>query len=295
MTGNYSDIFPEWIQPHPQLPVDTSDREDENEVGQLLLQHRYLSECMGGVLPDALDLSHMKRALDTPCGAGGWAYELAWNHPSMHVTGIDGRPAYLEKAQELINLLGNAAIMQQDIRQLSDKLIPQASFDLVHTRFLVSMLSPREYPAVLAALVHRCRPGGLFVWEELEYPITTSPACQAFFALVQERLKAAGRAFSPGNPLGITAIMSSFIQEAGCKVTLDVASAIEISSGTQGRDIFAWQMRQLSRQLRSFLPGAGATAEGYFDELCAHVQREISHDSFFGLIYVRTLVGTRIP
>src|SRR5579859_341071 len=294
MAGKYSDFFPEWVQPHSQFPVNPSGIEDENEVGQLLLQHRYLSECMGGVLPAALDLSQVKRALDAPCGASGWVYELAWNHPSMHVTGIDGRPAYVEKARELVNLLGNATVTQQDIQQLSDEMIPLASFDLVHARFLVSMLSPREYPAVLAALVRRCRAGGLFVWDELEYPITNSPACQAFYALIQDRLKAAGRAFSPGNPLGITAMMSSFIQEAGCKVTLDVASAIEISSGTRGRDAFAWQMWQLSKQLRSFLLDARVTTEAFFDELCVQAQQEISHDNFFGLIYVRTLVGMRI-
>lgn len=294
MTGNYSDAFPEWTQSHPQFPFNTSDTEDENEIGQLLLQHRYLSECMGGVLPAALDLSHMKRALDAQCGAGGWVYELAWNHPSMQVTGIEGRPAYVEKAQELVNLLGNATVIQQDIRQLSDEVVPPSSFDLVHARFLVSMLSPQEYPALVAALVRRCQPGGLFVWDELEYPITNSPACQAFNALIQDRLKAAGRAFSPGNPLGITAMMSGLIQEAGCKVTLDVASAIEISSGTRGRDAFAWQMWQMSRQLRSFLLDARVTTAAFFDELCSQALQEISHDSFFGLIYVRTLVGTRI-
>lgn len=294
MAGEYANIFPKWIEPHPSLPITTSDTEDDNEVRQLLLQHRYLSECMGGVLPSALDLSPVKRALDAPCGAGGWVYELAWDHPSIQVMGIDGRQALVEKAQEPVNVLGNATVIQQDIQQLSDEKVLPASFDLVHARFLVSMLSPQEYPAVLATLARRCRPGGLFVWDELEYPITSSPACQAFFALVQDRLKAAGRAFSPGNPLGITAMMSSFIQEAGCNVTLDVASAIEISSGTRGRDIFAWQMWHLSRQLRSFLLGAGATSEAFFDELCAEVQQEISHDNFFGLIYVRTLVGTRI-
>ena len=291
--SKYSDSFPEWTQPRSSLSANTSDMEDENEVEQLLLQHRYLSECMGGVLPAALDLSHVKRALDAPCSAGGWVYELAWNHPSMQVTGIDERPAYLEKAQELVNLLGNATVIQQDIHRLPDEIVPPASFDLVHARFLVSMLSPQEYPAVLTALVRRCRAGGLFAWDELEYPITNSPACQVLYALIQDGLKTAGCAFSPGNPLGITAMMSSFIQEAGCKVTLDVASAIEISSGTRGRDIFAWQMWQLSRQLRSFLLDAGVTTAAFFDELCAQTQQEISHDDFFGLIYVRTLVGRR--
>ena len=294
MEGNHSDIFSQWTQPHSQPPVNTSGTEDENEVGQLLLQHRYLSECIGGVVPAALDLSHVKRALDAPCGAGGWVYELAWNHPSMHVTGVDERPAYVEKAQELVDLLGNATVIRQDIRRLSDEMVPPTSFDLVHARFLVSMLRPQEYPAVLAALVRRCRVGGLFAWDELEYPITSSPACQAFYALIQDRLKAAGHAFSPGNPLGITAMMSSFIQEAGCKITLDVASAIEISSGTRGRDTFAWQMRQLSRQLHSFLLNAGVTTDAFFDELCVQAQQEIADASFFGLIYVRTLVGTRM-
>ena len=270
------------------------DVEDGNEIAHLLLQHRYLSECMGGVLPTSLDLSRVERALDANCGAGGWVYELAWNHPSMHVTGVDGRSAYVEKAQELVSLLGNAEVMRQDIRHLSDELLPPASFDLVHARFLVSTVSPQEYPAILAALVRRCCAGGLFVWDELEFPITNSPASQAFYALIQDRLKAAARAFSPGNPLGITAMMRGLIQDAGCKVTLDVASTIEISSGTKGRDAFAWQMWTLSKQIRSFLVDAGVTTGAFFDELCSQAQREIFHDSFFGLIYVRTLVGKRI-
>ncbi len=294
MTDNYSYAFPEGEQPHPLPPGYTFDAEDENEVAHLLLQHRYLSECMGGVLPTSLDLPRVKRVLDANCSAGGWVYELAWNHPSMHVTGVNGRPDYVEKAQELVSLLGNATVIQQDIRHLSDEILPLASFDLVHARFLVSMLSPQEYPAILTSLVRRCRVGSLFVWDELEFPITNSAACQAFYTLIQDRLKAAKRAFSPGNPLGITAMMRSLIQDAGCKVTLDVASAIEISSGTKGRDAFAWQMWTLSKQIRSFLLDAGVTTGAFFDGLCSQAQHEIFHDSFFGLLYVRTLVGNRI-
>ena len=292
MAGNYSYIFPEWGQPHSMSPVFTFDEEDENEMAQLLLQHRYLSECIGGALP--LDLSHMKRVLDTNCGAGGWVYEVAWNHPSLHVTGVDGRPVYVEKAQELVSLLGNAEVMQQDIRHLSDEIVPPASFDLVHTRFLVSMLRPLEYPAILTSLVGRCRVGSLFAWDELEFPITNSPACQAFYALIQAGLKATERAFSPGEPLGITAMMRSWIQAAGCRITLDVAYAVEISSGTRGLDAFAWQMWRLSKQIRSFLLEAGVTTGAVFDELCSQAQHEILDGSFCGLVYVRTLVGERI-
>src|ERR1700730_1640005 len=128
MTGNYSYAFPESEQPHPLPPGYTFDAEVENEDAHLLLQHRYLSECMGGVLPTSLDLRHVKRVLDANCSVGGWVYELAWNHPSMHVTGVNGRPDYVEKAQELVSLLGNATVIQQDIRHLSDEILPPASF-----------------------------------------------------------------------------------------------------------------------------------------------------------------------
>lgn len=270
------------------------DVEGDNEITRLLLQDRYLSECIGGVLPTSLDVSRVKRVLDAQCGAGGWVYELAWKHPSLHIMGIDQRPYFVEKAEELVSFLGNATIMRQDIRHLSDEVVPPTSFDLVHARFLVSILSPCEYPVILASLVNRCRAGGLFVWDELEFPITNSAACQALFALIQDRLKAAGRAFSPGHALGLTTMMRSLMQEAGCNVTLDTVSAIEVSSGTKGRDAFAWQMRALSQQMRSFLLEAGVTTEAFFDELCSQAQNEIFNTDFCGLIYVRTLVGMRI-
>ncbi len=294
MAGNYSYAFPEWEKLHSLSPVFTFDAEDENEMAHLLLQHRYLSECMGGVLPTSLDLSHVKRVLDVNCGAGGWVYELAWNHPSLYVTGTDGRPEYVEKAQELVSLLGNAEVVRQDIRHLSDEIAPPVSFDLVHARFLVSMLRPQEYPAILTSLVRRCRVGSLFVWDELEFPITNSPACQAFYALIQGRLKAAERAFSPAYALGITPMMRSWIQEAGCKVTLDRVYAIEVLSGTKGLYTFAWQMWKLGKQMRSFLLEAGVATEESYEELCTQALREILDDSFCGLMYVRTLVGERI-
>ena len=289
MAGNYANAFPEWEQPLSPPPVYTLDGEDENETAHLLLQHRYLSQCMGGALP--LDLSRVKRVLDANCGAGGWVYELAWNHPSMYVTGIDGRSDYVEKAEEFVRPLGNATVIRQDIRHLSDEILPPASFDLVHARFLVSMLHPQAYPAVLASLVSRCRAGGLFVWDELEYPTTNSAACQQLIGLVQDGLQATGRAFSPGHALGITPMMRSWIQEAGCRVKLDAVYAIEISNGTKGRDVFAWQMWKLCKQIRPLLLEAGVTTQASFEELYFQAQHEILEESFCGLFYVRTLVG----
>ncbi len=292
MPGDYSYAFPEWEQPISPSPIYTLEGEDENEIEHVLLQHRYLSQCMGGALP--LDLSRVKHVLDANCSAGGWVYELAWNHPSMHVTGVEERSEYVEKGEELVRPLGNAAVIRQDIRHLSDELLPPASFDMVHARFLVSTLHPSVYTATLASLVSRCRVGGLFVWDELEYPITNSAACQQLIELVQVGLQATGRAFSPGHALGITPMMRSWMQEAGCRVKLDAAYAIEVSNGTQGRAIFGWQMWRLCKQIRPLLLAAGVTTQASFEELYFQAQHEILEESFCGLFYVRTLVGNRV-
>ena len=265
----------------------------ENEITRLLLQHRYLSECMGGILPTSLDLSQVKRALDAGCGAGGWVYELAWKYPSVQVIGIDQRSDFVAKAEEFVGQLSNATILQQDMHRLSHEVLPTESFDLVHTRFLVGMLSPQEYPTILSSLVHRCRTGGLFVWDELEFPITNSQACQKLYVLIQDGLKAAGRAYSPGYALGITPRMRSWLQEAGCKMTHDRVYAIDVSSGTKGLHAFAWQMWALGKQTRSFLLKADVTSEASFEKLCAQAQQEILDEKFCGLVYLRTLVGMR--
>jgi SAM-dependent methyltransferase len=292
MAGSYSNSFPEEEQ-HSLPPVYNFNAEDKNENTHLLLQHRYLSQCMGGALPASLDISRVKRVLDANCSAGGWVYELAWNHPSMHITGIDGRPEYVQKGEKFVHPLGNARVVQQDIHQLSDEVLPLASFDLVHARFLVGILHPQAYPDVLASLASRCRPGGVFVWDELEYPTTNSAACQQLIGLVQDGLQATGRAFSPGHALGITPMMRSWIQEAGCKVKLDTVYAIELSSDTKGRDAFVWQMWRLCKQIRPLLLEAGMTTEASFEKLFFQAQRDIFEESFCGLFYVRTMAGTK--
>jgi trans-aconitate methyltransferase len=261
------------------------------ETDRLLLLHRSLSECMGGILPAALDLSRVKSVLDVECGAGGWAYDLAWRYPSLYVTGTESHAYLAEEAQALARRTGNAEVVEQDLHALSEQIIPLASFDMVHARFLVSRLTPQEYPAVLASLARRCRKGGLLVWEEPEFPLTSSPACEGLFRLAQDALQAVGRAFAPGNKLGITAMMSHWLKEAGCRMMLDMAYAIDVSSGMKGHDAFLELMQMLSRQIRPFLLRAGVTTAAEFEALCAQAQQEMAETGFCGLVYVRTMAG----
>jgi len=257
----------------------------------MLKLHRHLSESMGGILPVALDLSKVKRVLDVECGAGGWVYDLAWRYPSLHVTGTDSRPELVKEAQALAERAGNATVFEQEIHSLSEQVVPLESFDMVHARCLVSRLSPQEYPSVLASLVRRCRSDGLFVWEEAEFPLTNSTACEQLYQLIQAAMQAAGRTFTPGHALGITAMMSKWLKEAGCQVTLDDAYAIDLSAGMSGHSALLHQTYLMSKQLRPFLLEKGDTTGTELEALYARLRQEMAAAGFRGVAYVRTLVG----
>src|SRR5712691_5978403 len=65
------------------------DAESPAETARLMKQDRLLTWCMGGVVPEGLDLSGSRAILDLACGPGGWALDVAFEYPSIQVTGVD--------------------------------------------------------------------------------------------------------------------------------------------------------------------------------------------------------------
>jgi SAM-dependent methyltransferase len=266
---------------------------NEDEVAYLLLQHRQLSELMGGVLPPSLEPSWGSRVLVIGWGFGGLVYEMAWRYPSLHITGIDANAHTIEEAQTLVRGLGNVTVFAQDMHHLNDEVFPPASFDLIQLRFLARNVTPQQYPPLMQSLARICRPGGLIVWTEGECPVTTSLACQRLCTMVQMGLQASGRAFTPGNSLGVTARMGRWLGDAGYRITQSRAYAIDISAGSTGHDAFVRQVRLSGEQLRTFLLEMDVTTEAEFEEIYLEMQREIQEEQFCGMLYLRMLVGVR--
>src|SRR5271157_3925346 len=107
-----------------QSPGSTSHNLSEGEElgSKLLLQHRYLSELMGGILPPLLEPSWGSRVLEIGWCVGGLAFEMALRYPSLHITAIDRNATVVEQAQALVRGLGNVTIFVQDIHHLDDKV-----------------------------------------------------------------------------------------------------------------------------------------------------------------------------
>lgn len=284
-------------QPHDGEQKQSSDvpfsLKKENEAARLLLQYRQVSELMGGALPPTIDLAQGSRVLDVGCGVGGWVYEMAWRHPSLHISGIDSSAYLIEKARALVEGLDNVTVFTHDILQLDDEVFTPDAFDLIHLRFLAREVTPKQFPPLIQALIRICRPGGFIVWTEAELPISNSFACQQLCTLVQNGLKVAGRAFTPGTCLGVTAYMGHWLSNAKCHISQNTAYAIEVSTGTKGHDAFVLQMRAFGEQVKPFLLELGVTTTAEFEGILQKMQQEIQQEEFCGIVFLRTVVAVK--
>jgi len=256
--------------------------------------HRQLSELMGGLLPSYVVPAHESHVLDIGWGMGESVHELALKYPSAHITGVDMDVSTVEHAQSLVRGLDNATIFVQDFHHLDDTTFTPASFGLIHMHFLAVEISLQQFPSLLSSLARISRPGGLLVWTEAELPITTSLACQNLCALILQALQASGHALSQGNSLGLTAQMSGMLDDAGYRCTYSKAYAIDISAKSKGNDAFSTQMNISRPQIRTFLLELGLTTVTEFEDLYVAIQREIQEEQFCGLLYVRTVVASRL-
>lgn len=274
-------------------------QESEAWMAHMSLIERALSEYMGGALPAALDLSHVRQALDVGCGVGGWIYEMAWRHPTIQFVGIDRNVAFIECARKrILGGVANATYLVQDMFHLDEFTYAPASFDLVHLRFLAGEVRPQQFPLLLRALRRLCRPGALLVWTEAEFPLTNSLALQCVCDWVQRALRAGGRAFSPGSAFAATAFMRSWLASVGCHILHDHAYALDVSAplGPLADDptlheIFCRQAGGFAQQVRSFILDAQVAVPEVFDEICSLIQNELHAESFRGVCYLRTVIG----
>ena len=111
-----------------------SDTEHIGEVSRLIKQARLITKALGGLFPEHLDLSHVHTVLDLACGPGEWVLAVAKAHTAMQVTGVDISERLIQFAQNISVTLPNASFQKADILKPFD--FPNASFDLIHSRFI---------------------------------------------------------------------------------------------------------------------------------------------------------------
>ncbi len=137
------------------------DPESPTEMARLINQSRMTTQAMGGPLSGITDPSLLHNILDLGSGPGGWSLDVAFALPDSEVEGVDISRTMVDyaRARARTQQLSNASFNIMDITQPLQ--FPDASFDLVNTRFLFSVLKRDAWSPFLNECTRVLRPGGI--------------------------------------------------------------------------------------------------------------------------------------
>ncbi|HLI70709.1 MAG TPA: methyltransferase domain-containing protein [Ktedonobacteraceae bacterium] len=149
---------------------------DLGEINRLDFQHYVLRATLKGNF--LAPLQNPTSILDVGCGSGQWCYEMCAQFPSAQVTGFDLEAGKAENPPHYRFVAGNV---------LDGLPFPDASFDYVHQRLLVTALPLTAWTVEVKELARVTRPGG---WVELveggSEIAPAGPSTQRLFELMSQ-------------------------------------------------------------------------------------------------------------
>ena len=192
------------------------DAENAAEMARLARQARVMTATVG-LLPKELALSPGQAALDIGCGPGEWVLALAERFPGVEVAGID--------ISEIMTSYGRHLAREQLFDSVYFKLMdvkaplafPDASFDVIHARSIIGVMTPATWPGLLAECVRILKPGGYLIGIEGDTAGTsTSPSLNHLLLLLMQCLHKLGHCYTEaGEHFGVTVRYPLLLREAG--------------------------------------------------------------------------------
>ncbi len=247
-----------------------------DEMAWLVRRQQQLEALQGGLLPAIVNVKRMHRVLDVACGAGIWAQAMATCYPHLQMIGVENDVRAIEQARMYLpEGISNVRYFTQDIHKLDNGMFANASFDLIHLRFLEAQVTCPQFSPLLHVLYSLCRRNGCIVWSEAELPLTTSAACDYLESLLLTALEGEQRAFSPGFSLslGIGSRMQWWLYEARFVLKHNVGETIMINAGTPQHTLFVEELEWFAYRIRPFLLQANVVTAPDYDALTAQFTR----------------------
>lgn len=269
------------------------DPENGAEMVRLTNQHRLLTQYMGGIFPQDIDTAPLQHVLDLACGPGDWVQDVAFERQDIDVIGIDSSRSLITHALAMASVQGldNAFFQVMDIRKPLD--FDDDSFDLIQARLLTSILSPAEWPGLLAECRRILRPGGIMRLVEAEWPETNSPAIQRLGRIVIQALRQVGRSYSPdGQQLGTLAILVPLLRDAGLTQVRDRTYEVPFTTGLIGPHPIMELLRIELYLMEPALLRWEVVTHAEFEALLTQMELETFSDSFRGMLRIGEAWGT---
>lgn len=105
------------------------------------------------------------RILDVGCGPGSWCIDLSTKYPRIQVIGVDSDDMFPSQC----NLPVNCQLLVCNVLN-GLKEFPDASFDVIHIRFMILSFTAVQYEEVVKDCWRLLKPGGYI--EILETDLT---------------------------------------------------------------------------------------------------------------------------
>lgn len=254
------------------------------EIARLIDQDRLITEHMGELLPAHLDCSTVKELLDVACGPGGWARDVAHAHPDMQIMGIDINASMIEYAQAFAQVQGLRNIQFRVMDALQPLAFPDAAFDVVNGRLLMSFTLRSSWPPLLQELKRILRPGGLLcLTEAYDGGSTNSAASEQLKKVLLRAFYLGGRSFdSEGQSFGITNVLTQLLTEAGFAQLGQQEHVVDVSYGKAGYQGFLENNKLGGRLVQPFLVKSGLATQEELDRLYDQMLEETYSTDFRG-------------
>ena len=275
--------------------VYVSDTESGAEMARLIDQDRLITKGMGGLFPErSNDFTGIHRVLDGACGPGGWALEIAYNHPEIEVFGFDVSQAMIDyaNAQARVQGLDNASFKVMNLLKPLD--FPGSSFDLVNVRF-VNFLPAATWPQFVSELARVTRPGGFIRLTESEWwYFSTSPTLETLNSMVIKAIQVQGGYSQTGRFTGILPILGSLLRDVGCINIKLVSHVIDFSFGTEAYEGFRRDASVVFKLFQPFIIRMGVATQEELDRLYDQMLLEMLREDFRGLMLPLTALGEKL-
>lgn len=273
------------------------DTESAAEMARLLKQERLLTGAMGSPFPPDLDLSQVHDVLDIACGPGGWCQEIAFEHQSIQVTGIDISTTMMRYAQVQAQVQGldNAKFLTMDVTQ--PLAFPDNSFDFVNARSLIGFMQKERWPDLVREMLRVTRPGGIIRLTEFDGGgVSTSVGLERLNKLLTLAFYKGDRGFTPipdGQNWGITPMLGLFVQEAGCLHVKQQAYVLDFSAGTEANLSNYENFKVAYKLVQPFLVKMQVATQQELDTFYHQMLAEMMQPTFRALWYYLGVWGQK--
>jgi ubiquinone/menaquinone biosynthesis C-methylase UbiE len=266
--------------------------ENAAEMARLIDQDKLVTEAMGGLFPPDLDPQAVHTVLDVGCGPGGWAREVAYQYPQMQVRGIDSSRTMIDYANAFVRVEGLDNVQFQVMDATQPLAFPDACFDVVNARLMVSFLPRVAWPRVVKELARVCKPGGRIILTECDQVGTTnSEVYHTYSALGYEAMRRSGLY---AESVSLTPLLGAFLTEAGCQHIHLRPHVLDFSAGTTANVAMYDNLKAGFKLSQPFFIKMGVATQEDLDVLYDKVLADMLSETFRALWYFLSVDG-RLP